>query len=62
MKKPLFHIPKTFPERKRATRSRKPSHAPSSISMHSLSPVGLINQSVEDLAKEWLEFNATFTR
>lgn len=48
-------------ERKVCSRFLNPSHAPSSISTKTFSPEGKINQSQEDLAKEWDEFNAMFT-
>lgn len=54
--------PNNFAETKQANRSRKPSHAPSSTSTNTLSPDDPINQSPEDWAKAWVEFNAIFTR
>ena len=50
-----------FDVRKSASLSLNPSQAPSSISTKIFSPEGKINQSQEDLAKEWEEFNAMFT-
>ena len=34
----------------------KPSHAPSSTSTNILSPIGVANMTVEELANEWVEF------
>lgn len=50
-----------FDTRKCVSLSFNPSHAPSSISTKTLSPEGNINQSQEEIAKEWDDFNDMFT-
>lgn len=48
-------------ETKAASRSRKPSQAPASISTKTFSPDGITSQSPEDFAKEWVEFCERYT-